>query len=461
MKIFDIQNILSAICNKGGMPRVVGGFVRDSFLGKDSKDFDIEVYNMPVEELKEVLSPFGSVEEVGKSFGVLKLRYRGDDIDFSLPRRESKEGQGHKGFIVTPDANMTPEEAASRRDFTINTMLMNPFTGEVVDFFGGKEDAIAGILRHTSVHFAEDPLRVLRSMQFAGRFDMVLAKETAEFCKTLKNEFHTLPVERVWVEWEKWATKSERPSKGIIALIESGWLELFPELSVLQGLEQEHRHHPEGEALFHTMHCVDAAVAIANRDNLDTEERLVLVLATLCHDFGKATTTKVRDGKITTYGHDVEGEAPTRSFLARIGCPQKFVDRIVMLVTTHMFHVFVQDNIADKVVRRFASKLGNVTNVQEWARVVEADHSGRPPLPGGLPDIAKKIVEMSKDMQIVSGPPTPILMGRHLIEVFKMTPGKDMGMLLKKAMQAQLDGEFGNLEEAFNWVEKQNWLQRK
>lgn len=412
------------------------------------------MYNISPEELKQVLTPFGNVEEVGKSFGVFKLRFRGEDLDFSLPRRESKEGKGHKGFVVTPDPSMSLQEAAERRDFTINAMMMNPFSRAISDFFKGKQDAINGVLRHTSSHFAEDPLRVLRAMQFAGRFDMVLAKETAELCKTLKEEFHTLPVERIWTEWEKWATKSVKPSKGITVLIESGWLELFPELAILQGLEQEFRHHPEGDALIHTMHCVDAAVHIADRDNLSKEDRLVLVLAALCHDFGKATTTKVRDGRITTYGHDVEGEAPTRKFLARIGCPPKLVDRITMLVMTHMFHVFVQANPTEKVVRRFASKLGNVTNVQEWARVVEADHSGRPPLPGGLPDIAKKILEVSEGLQVLSGPPTPILMGRHLVDVFKMSPGKDMGALLKKAMQAQIDGEFKTLDEAFVWVEK-------
>lgn len=456
MNIENIQGILSQICNKGGTPKIVGGFVRDSFLGIPSKDFDVEVFNISLADLKEVLSPFGNVEEVGKSFGVLKLRFNGEEIDFSLPRRENKEGQGHKGFIVESDPNMTPQEASARRDFTFNSMMMNPFSGNIEDFWGGREDLLNKIIRHTSEHFAEDPLRVLRSVQFAGRFDMSLHPETANLSRSLLPEFETIPVERIWVEWEKWAAKSVKPSKGIQVLLDSGWIVKFPELNALFGLAQEPRHHPEGCAGIHSMHVLDHVVEVAARENLSSDDRTIQMFSALCHDFGKPATTAVEDGQITTKGHDVAGEEPTRKFLERIGCPPKFVEPIVTLVVTHMFHVFLKEkDLSPRVVRRFANRLGKNVSVQDWARVVEADHSGRPPLEKKLPEVAKKILEMSKDLKVENGPPEPILMGRHLIENFKMKPGKDMGDLLKKAMQAQIDGDFGNLEEAFNWVEKQ------
>ncbi|HEX9439454.1 MAG TPA: polynucleotide adenylyltransferase, partial [Roseiflexaceae bacterium] len=199
--IEQLQPILSAIESAGGLPLIVGGAVRDQLLGYALKDIDIEVYRLSIEQLAEVLTPFGRLDAVGRSFGILKLRLPGGrEFDFALPRRESKIGAGHRGFLAAPDPTMTPREAAARRDFTINAMALTP-AGEILDFFGGQADLHARILRHTTAAFAEDPLRVLRGMQFAARFDMRLAPETAALCRALLAEAPTLAIERIWGEW--------------------------------------------------------------------------------------------------------------------------------------------------------------------------------------------------------------------------------------------------------------------
>ncbi|HEU5101327.1 MAG TPA: HD domain-containing protein [Roseiflexaceae bacterium] len=246
VNISHIEPILQAIQSAGGRPLIVGGAVRDWLMGNEVKDFDIEVYGISIERLFDLLASFGRVDAVGRSFGILKMRMPyGHELDISLPRRESKVGAGHRGFLAEPDPTMTPREAAARRDFTWNALALTP-EGELLDFFGGAADLSAGIIRHTTEAFAEDPLRVLRAMQFAARFDMRLAPETAALSRTLLPEAATLASERLWGEWQKWALKGRKPSAGLRVLAETGWLSLYPELEALIGCPQDPVWHPEG-----------------------------------------------------------------------------------------------------------------------------------------------------------------------------------------------------------------------
>ena len=271
--IEQLQPILSAIESAGGLPLIVGGAVRDQLLGYALKDIDIEVYRLSIEQLAEVLTPFGRLDAVGRSFGILKLRLpSGRDFDFALPRRESKIGAGHRGFLAAPDPTMTPREAAARRDFTINAMALTP-AGEILDFFGGQADLHARILRHTTAAFAEDPLRVLRGMQFAARFDMRLAPETAALCRALLAEAPTLAIERIWGEWWKWAVKSVRPSAGLQVLAETGWIDLYPELLALIGCPQDPLWHPEGWSI---AELTSEAGTAGTAQPLRTDNRLTL-----------------------------------------------------------------------------------------------------------------------------------------------------------------------------------------
>src|SRR5215212_9419474 len=231
----DLRAMLDAI-RRIGRPRLVGGGVRDWLLGLAPKDFDVEVAGVDFETLHRTLAPFGSTDVVGRSFGVLKVRSRATDAeyDFSLPRRESKTGAGHRGFAVAPDPSLSDADAAARRDFTLNAIAVDPLTGEVIDPHGGQRDLQARVLRHTSAAFVEDPLRVLRAMQLAARFDLTLAPETAALCRSIADTFRELPVERIWGEWRKWAEKSLKPSRGLAVLEETGWVRHFPEIAAMR-----------------------------------------------------------------------------------------------------------------------------------------------------------------------------------------------------------------------------------
>lgn len=187
-----LLDILQTIKSMGGYGLVVGGAVRDALLGIKSKDIDIEVYHLSYQQLQKVLAsiPDSKSDLVGQSFGVIKfVGPDGQDFDFSLPRTDSNTGVGHKDFSVEVSSNLTPKEAAYRRDFTINAISYNPLTQEVVDPYNGQEDLKNGVLRIVSPAFAEDPLRVLRGMQFAARMGMTLAPESAQMMKDMISHY--------------------------------------------------------------------------------------------------------------------------------------------------------------------------------------------------------------------------------------------------------------------------------
>ena len=179
-----IDRIAQALADVGGCAWVVGGTVRDTLLRIQPHDIDVEVYNLTVEKIIETLSVFGQIDEVGRSFGILKLKIDEKEYDVSLPRSDSKVADGHKGFIVNADPFMSPKEAARRRDFTINAIMYNPLTGEFFDPFGGMKDLHNRVLRIVDpITFKEDPLRILRAMQFISRFNLTVDPDSMEYMK--------------------------------------------------------------------------------------------------------------------------------------------------------------------------------------------------------------------------------------------------------------------------------------
>ena len=424
---------------------IVGGFVRDSLLGVESKDIDIEVYGMDIDSIKFVLEQRGfRVDSVGKAFGVLKIN---NSIDVSVPRRENKVGVGHRGFNVVPDPSMSVKEAASRRDFTINSMAMN-IHGLIVDPFNGQSHLRLGLLVATSDAFREDPLRAMRAMQFASRFRMSMDDATIRMCRDMAPQKAELPKERIWEEWKKWALKGQSPSLGLRLMKQMGWLD--SEIAALIDVPQDPEWHPEGDVFVHTCHVVDAAARIADREQLDNDDRLVLMLAALCHDFGKPSTTKMERGRLRSKGHCERGVKPAERFLMRIGAPLAIIAQVKPLISEHLVHAGI-DVPSDRAVRRLANRIAPAT-VAALGRVVEADHSGRPPLPVGNP--LQVWVDRAVELNVSGKKPQPILMGRHLMEM-GMQPGREMGALLDRAFQAQLDGAFGEIDSAREWARGQ------
>ncbi len=451
----DLRAMLDAL-RRVARPRLVGGGVRDALLGLEPKDFDVEVAGIDFDTLHRTLAPFGATDVVGRSFGVIKVRSAatGAEYDFSLPRRESKTGAGHRGFAVAPDPALSDADAAARRDFTLNAIAQDPFTGELIDPHGGRRDLDARILRHTSPAFVEDPLRVLRAVQLAARFDLTLAPETAALCRSIAPTFAELPVERIWGEWEKWASKSTRPSRGLTVLEDTAWLQHFPEIAALRGTPQDPEWHPEGDVFSHTQHCLDALVTFD--DWKTSPNRALLTFAVLGHDFGKPSTTQQmeKDGRLRwrSPGHHTASGPLAKTFLRRIGAPLSFDAPVCALVENHHAHDRGNQPFTDRAIRRLALRLAPAT-IHDLSLVMRADALGRPPYPSE--DTLGRIEELlglAAALEFKNEAPRPTLLGRHLISLgFK--PGPAFKPVLDAAFEAQLDGAFSDEAGAMTWLQ--------
>ena len=358
-----LTTLANAVAEEGGRALVVGGAVRDALLGLPAEDLDVEVFGIAPERLRGLLEERFRLDLVGQSFGVLKIRRL--PLDVAIPRRESKRGLGHRGFEIHSDPTLSIAEAATRRDFTVNAISWDPCSREILDPVGGAADLEAGVLRHVSEKFSEDPLRVLRAMQFAARFRLDVAPETLALCRAIGPE--GLAPERCFGEWKKLLLRGVEPSRGLAFLRESGWISLYPELAVLIGCPQDPEWHPEGDVWTHTSHVMDAFA----RQRLGEEwEDLVVGFGCLCHDLGKPETTYTdEDGRIRSPGHETIGEVPTRTFLARLTNQEKLVADVVPLVREHMKPTqLYMGRAGASAVRRLARRVGRIDRLVRVAR---------------------------------------------------------------------------------------------
>ncbi|MBQ8495982.1 MAG: tRNA nucleotidyltransferase [Clostridia bacterium] len=324
------KRIALEVEKRGGKVYYVGGYVRDRLLNIENKDIDIEVHGILPHELMEILDGLGERLSMGESFGIFGLK--GYTVDIAMPRKEKVRGKGHRDFEMFVDPFIGTEKAAQRRDFTVNALMMDVLTGEIIDHFGGREDLQNKVLRHVSgATFAEDALRVLRGAQFASRFDFAIAEETVEICKTIS--LSALSKERVEAELKKALLKAEKPSLFFESLRKMGKLsEWFSELEALIGVEQNPKFHAEGDVWNHTMMVLDAAVAF--RD--ESTNPFGFMLTALAHDFGKAVCTEVIDGRICSYQHETKGLPLIDTFLHRITSETKLIGYVLNLSEYHM-----------------------------------------------------------------------------------------------------------------------------
>ncbi len=433
----EVLKVCRLVEQAGGRAWLVGGSVRDAALGLYIRDVDLEIFKLEDARLRQALEVQYRLDFVGQSYGIYKLS--GFPIDIGLPRRESKTGRGHKSFEVVADPNLDLPTAAARRDFTINAIYLDPLTGEIEDPHGGLVDLEKGILRHTSAAFSEDPLRVLRGMQFAARFDLKVAPETVALSSTMDME--GLAPERIFWEWEKFILRGVKPSIGLKFLKDSGWISHFPELEDLQGCVQDPVWHPEGDVWVHTLHCMDSFA----EDRLGHDyEDLVVGFAVLCHDLGKPSTTVVKADKIQCIGHEKAGVRLTRDFLGRMTNQEGLVRDVVILVGEHMRpNIFYRDKSSDAAIRRLATR---VQRIDRLVRVARADVLGRPPLPPDPFPAGPWLLAQAWRLKVCDNPPSALVQGRHLIEL-GFTPGLQFKEILDRCFEAQLGGEINTMQE--------------
>ena len=423
-----VKKITEYVNEAGGRVFYVGGCVRDRLLGIDNKDVDIEVHGISPEDLYSILEKVGEPLAYGKSFGVFALR--GEDIDIAMPRRERAVGKGHRDFVVDVDPFIGTREAARRRDFTINALMENAMTGEIVDHFGGQEDLKAGIIRHIDpATFVEDPLRVLRGAQFAARFGFGIAPDTVELCRGI--DLSTLSKERVEEELRKALLKADKPSIFFEAMREMDQLDhWFPELKELIGLEQDPVFHPEGDVWTHTMEVIDRAAGYRDK----VSEPFSFMLLALTHDLGKIVTTEEKNGRIHAYEHETKGLPLVESFLRRILNENDVIDYVLNMVPLHMKpNVAAHSKPALKSTNRMFDQAEAPEDLIWFAASDRPVFAGEEAFSGDTEFLLERLAAYDEIMA------RPHVMGRDLIAA-GLEPGEDFSEILEYAHKLRLAG---------------------
>ena len=449
-----VARIINEIAEEGGRAVLVGGVVRDLIMGVASKDIDIEVYGLALAQLESILRRQGPVSLVGKSFGVLRLH--GLDIDWSIPRSDSP---GRKP-AVTFDPTLNIERAFARRDLTINAMGIDMHNGKLIDPFGGLQDIEHKVLRSPDpTFFEQDPLRFYRMMQFISRLEFYPDQHLHTLCKSM--DVSTVSRERIESEFEKMLLKSKRPSLGLRWIQTLGRMnELFPELGALVGCQQRDDYHPEGDVFEHSMQALDAAAMLAQKIT-DSRQKLILLYAALCHDFGKPLVTKNIKGVWRSINHDAQGVIPTKSFLRRLMRNAEIIEPVVLLVRYHMQPLqFISNKAKASAYKRLALKLAPSTSLAMLALLALADKRGRNPKShdplASCPDdkIIKEFVAKAQKAYVEYRPEEPLLQGRDLMGMVQ--PGPEMGKVLRAAYEIQLDEGITDKEELKRRVFEKN-----
>lgn len=412
MKKFDYPNELNIIFDKLNNYHIraviVGGYVRDFFLGLDSKDIDIELYGVnSLEKVEKILQEFGSVNSVGKSFGVCKLLYEDLDLDFSLPRRDSKIAQGHKGFTVTVDTNMDFKTAAKRRDFTMNAIGYDVIAQEILDPYNGIHDLQNKLLKAVDLEqFSEDPLRVLRAVTFATRFELTIEEDLFFLCKKMIGHgvFQELPQERIFNEIQKILLLSQKPSQAFVLLQRLSAFDFFREFTSL---------HDEDFALL--LAALDRAKILS--EQTECHNRLTLLLAVLSSRFSHAETL---------------------SFLERLTADKKLTQAILKLKNA----AIDLQNIKNYAVYKLATKV----NIQLYLLYLRAIYPEQKSAIKMLEQKAAKLGVLQKKLE-------PLMQGKDLIAL-GLKPSKQFSTLLNELYDLQMREKIRTKEEAKQWLKR-------
>ena len=420
-----LEPVLAPVRQSGWEWRVVGGAVRDLVVGRPVVDIDIEVVAPALADLERCYADMVPRGAVGSDRQVIRIRTAAYTVDIT----------------VATDAEV--HTAAAGRDLTINALAILP-DGTLVDPHGGLADLQHGVLRHIGTAFADDPLRVLRLMRFAGQLNFRVAPETLAHALAVVDRITQIPIERIWHEWRLFAL-APHPWAGLMVLHATGWLRHYPMLSALMGCAQDFVHHPEGDVWIHTLYVCEGAVA--RRGDLDSEKVLILSLAAICHDLGKPTTSYVENGRILCPSHAAAGVPFTIDFLRLIGAPDKYVAPVCALVREHMA---ANDGPASpRFVRRLAHRLAPA-DMDLWARLVAADSSGRPPLPFKEP--GAPFIALAAALGAIKQPVAPLLNGNDVLAL-GIAAGPRVKELLRIAYDAQLDGVYETRADALQWMQ--------
>jgi len=395
--------IFNKLKNKNATPIIVGGFVRDFLLKIPSKDIDIEVYGISsFDSLESILEEFGSVNSVGKSFGVCKLQFDNLDLDFSLPRKDSKISSGHKGFVIEVNSSLDFKMASSRRDFTINAIGYDVLNKKILDPFNGIDDLENKILRFIDKNkFQEDPLRILRAVQFSARFHLKIDKNLLDLCQNMckLESLKELPKERIFDEIQKLLLKSNKPSYGLKILKKFNALNSFPHLKNLNDSDWKE-----------TLNAIDEI-------KKTTPKNLILILSALCH---KLNQEQIKD------------------FIFYLTKEKEILKQVLVLVDNSNHYSY-----KDSQLYRLATKL----KIEELVLLNMAISKKNPSNYKKCELIQKR----AKELNILNSPYKALLEGKDILNL-GIQPSKIYSKILNTAYEAQINNIFKTYNEAKRWL---------
>ena len=410
-----LDPIFQKLLANGAYPLLIGGFVRDSLLNRTSKDIDIEVYKIKsYTDLEKILAEFGSVCTVGKSFGVCKLLVQDLDLDFTLPRVEKKIASGHKGFEICIDTDLAFTQATRRRDFTINAIAYDIQTKKILDPFKGREDLQNKILRAVDPQtFVEDPLRVMRALQFCARFELTMENKLFHLCQEMigQKALDELPAPRVFQELKKLLLAAKKPSLGLHILRKLPPFTYFEKLI--------HIDHAKYQKLAQQLDY------LAQTKCQKEEKKLLIALGVLSYPLASDQEREVFLQTLTAQKNIHTGVATLLSYLGDLQSllNKKYTD----------FDLYT---LATKVC---------IKELVFFAQVLHYD------------DLQTKIAlfalqEKAQKLKILHQPLKPLLQGRDLISLGLQSSQK-FKSILDDAYKAQMKGLFSSHKEALLWLE--------
>ena len=438
--------VMDAILEEGGLYEV-GGAVRDRLLFNEKavKDRDYLVTGIPYDRLERLLRPHGRVDLVGRSFGVIKFtQFDGDSsttFDLSLPRKEFSTGEGHKDFSVTFDPNLGVEDDLLRRDFTINAIAWDVRKERLIDPLNGREDMQKHRIRMVyQDSFKDDPLRMLRAVQFAARFEFTIEPETYAAIVEDVALVNSVSAERIAEELNKLLTLAKQPSVGFRLMQQTGMMrELLPELEACVAVDQPGPYHMY-DVFEHTLHTVDAA-----------PPRLPVRLAALFHDINKPQARRLTDTGATFYGHEAVGARTARSVMKRLRYSNEMIDDVCTLVERHMFTT----DVTDKGLRRLVKRVGVdlIFDLLDLRRAdIEAQGRG-----GTWEDVDQ--FERNIRAELDRKPPFSIsdlaLDGHDIMQMFDLLPGPRVGAILDYLLETVLDNPEDNSREKLESIARE------
>ena len=403
----ETERVLNQLEEAGFDAYIVGGSVRDTLMGFPSKDIDIEVYGGTANQIAKTLKKIGQVDEVGKAFGVLKIRLGEEDFDISLPRKDSKIGDGHRGFYISVDHNLSLEEATERRDYTINALMYSHKHGFIIDKHNGLEDLDKKQLKHVSDAFDEDPLRVLRGVQMSSRFNMTLHPDTIEKAKSLKNSFNELAVERVQIEFQKLYEKGKSSHKALKLLQETEWDENFA------GLKEANTKDLRSNVKRMQNLIADETVPKNRRD--------VFLSASIASGIVNENDRK-KFLSTTCVGDRVKNEA------------------------LHLTKMVAPETINSENLKTWAYQLPRQLSIRDWAILQEAN---------GNKENARKVLKKAEKFGVADKYEEDLLKGDDILSAFPgQQAGRWVGGTIASARKAQYAGVFNSHEGALKWLKE-------